>query len=239
MGKHAMNFLFTKSWHVGSMANQKKKWEAEQRAQDEEKRRQEHQRVLEQEAASLEAARALATASGRALDASAEKVHSLAFMYQPPPGYLDMQQRQQQQASEAQQQAQADTNAHDKAKPTPGDGACGEKQDAHDQQQCARSRSRNPHDDGRLKREDPMMSMLTSITTARGDVKLEGTDLMLKGSERAVAAGAYVEEESDVSDVERKFLASLTPGQKKRLLKRLRKDARRAGKKDRDKRKRH
>ena len=99
------HFLNTKSFHVNTFANQKRKWEAEQKAAHAERVARERADVLRKEREADERAALAGHARG-----------AMAFMYQAPPGYLDSVERDRQRSKDAAKDSESSSDgADDKA----------------------------------------------------------------------------------------------------------------------------
>jgi CBF1 interacting corepressor len=92
--------LVWQSFHPSTHRNQRAKWEAEQRAKSEQKKQEDLQRARDEEISRFRVAEKSGSRSTAAT--------SVSFLYAPPPGYLEQQQRERDRAEQLKQQQQQD-----------------------------------------------------------------------------------------------------------------------------------
>lgn len=246
-----------KSFHPASKANQKKIWIAEQKAADNAKRETDRARKLQEEK-DMVANRNLAAGGG-----SKSNEDSLKFMYEPPPGFRATKEESNEEGDSAEKKDKNDGKqlkpeekfAFLKNAPVAGDYAknvavhhrplgievknvrclrCGEWGHAAGDKECPQ-RDVNKPNAFQQRIEDPMstMNMMTG----------DNNDLILRPSSfRPVYSGnsanqLLLEEDDSDSDLEQKFLASLTKSQKRKILRYFAKEEKKKRRAEREERK--
>eukprot|EP01116_Phalansterium_solitarium_P016585 TRINITY_DN3876_c0_g1_i2.p1 TRINITY_DN3876_c0_g1~~TRINITY_DN3876_c0_g1_i2.p1 ORF type:complete len:454 (+),score=99.25 TRINITY_DN3876_c0_g1_i2:112-1473(+) len=114
MGKTPLAFLLTKYFHPMTKENQRKLWIAEEKAKDDAKKAVLRKKQLEEEQA-MWAGRDLYTLTDE--ERKKKQLGSVAFMYQPPPGYAEMIEKQKRDEAEAKAEAKAEAQALAEGRP--------------------------------------------------------------------------------------------------------------------------
>jgi len=237
-------FLNQKSWHVNNKANQRKIWIAEQKHTDDIKRQKERQREFEEEQEYFKNKQKLGM-SEREVEKNKSQ-ETINFMYAPPPGLItDKTALLPSDKDKSDRDLEAEKFPFLKNAPVQGIytenmkithkpfgielrnvkcARCGNWGHTSGDRECP-MKDFNPNDSQRQKLEDP----LTHIQSR--EMQLHKEKLILKNGGRSPIRGGMTENdpnqqmlpesESESSDAEREFLATLTPKQKKKLLKKI------------------